>query len=186
LIHNERVRGEAVETAVLLCVPEADELVGAWREKGDPAAAAGVPAHVTLLYPFLDSGRIDAGVLAELAWFFTGVDAFPVRFDDVAEFTESGVLYLDPQGRELDELAAALARRWPECPPYGGAVDAPHAHLTVVHTPDEALRAQAAEAVRPELPLAATAGRAALWRCDEHGRWSEAHVFDLGQVERPD
>lgn len=175
-----------METAVLLCVPEADELVGPWRDKGDPSASLGVPAHVTLLYPFLDSERIDAGVLAELEWFFSGVDAFAVSFVDVAEFAASGVLYLDPQGRELDELAAALARRWPECPPYGGAVDAPHAHLTVVHSPDEALRAEARDALRPDLPLHATAARAALWRCDEDGRWVETEVFDFGLAERPD
>ena len=175
-----------METAVLLCVPEADELVGPWREKADPSAVAGVPAHVTLLYPFLDSERIDAGVLAELEWFFGGIDAFPVSFGTVAEFRSDGVLYLDPEGRELAELAAARARRWPECPPYRGAVDAPHAHLTVVHTPDEDLRAQAAHAVGPALPLSVVVARAALWTCDEHGRWSSAHTFDLGQPERPD
>ena len=175
-----------METAVLLCVPEADGLVGPWREKADPSATAGVPAHVTLLYPFLDSDLVDAGVLAELEWFFSGVDAFAVRFDAVAEFPESGVLYLDPVGRELDELAAALARRWPETPPYGGAVDAPHAHLTVVHTPDAALRAEAGDAVRPGLPLAAVAAQAALWTCDDDGRWSESHVFPFGLAERPD
>lgn len=175
-----------METAVLLCVPEADALVGPWHEKGDPSAAAGVPAHVTLLYPFLDSEQVDAGVLAELTWFFAGVDAFAVTFADVADVQDSGLVYLDPQGHELDELAAALARRWPECPPYGGAVDAPHAHLTVVHTPDEALRRQAAQTVRPELPLTATGHRAALWVCEQSNRWREAHVFELGQAERPD
>ena len=175
-----------METAVLLCVPEADELVGPWRDKGDPSAALGVPAHVTLLYPFLDSDRVDAGVLAELEWFFRGVDAFSVSFDDVAEFAESGVLYLDPSGPGLDELATALARRWPECPPYAGAVDAPHAHLTVVHSPDSALRDEAGDALRPELPLTAVAAKAALWRCDEHGRWIETDVFEFGLAERPD
>ena len=175
-----------METAVLLCVPEADDLVGPWRDKGDPAAALGVPAHVTLLYPFLDSDLVDAGVLAELEWFFRGIDAFPVSFGDVAEFAESGVLYLDPDGRELDELAAALARRWPECPPYAGAVDAPHAHLTVVHSPDAALRGEAGEALRPELPLQATASHAALWRCDGQGQWRETETFAFGLAERHD
>lgn len=119
-----------METAVLLCVPEADGLVGPWRDKGDPSASAGVPAHVTLLYPFLDTSLVDEGVVAELDWFFRGVDAFAVRFDAVGEF--------------------------------------------------------AAEAVRDGLPLAATAARAALWTCDEDGRWTETHVFELGLAERPD
>ena len=173
-----------METAVLLCVPEAEELVGPWRNKADPSAARGVPAHVTLLTPFLPPDRIDAGVLAELSWFFAGVDAFEIRFDAVGEFLEPGVVYLDPVGHELDDLAGALARRWPETPPYEGRVDAPHAHLTVVHNPDAALREQAADAMRPGLPLVATASQAALWTCDEHGRWSEAHTFDFGAPEQ--
>ena len=125
-------------------------------------------------------------MLAELAWFFRGVDAFAIRFDGVDEFPDAGVLYLDPEDRALDDLASALARRWPETPPYAGAVDSPHAHLTVVRTADPALRAEAGTAMQAGLPLAATAARAALWICDEDGRWNEAHVFEFGLAERPD
>lgn len=175
-----------METAVLLCVPEAEELVGPWRDKADPSAAAGVPAHVTLLTPFLPEERIDEGVLAELAWFFSGVDAFRARFETVGEFADSGVVYLDPVGRELDDLAAALARRWPETPPYEGRVDAPKAHLTVVHTADAGLRAEAAEHLEGGLPLEAAIAQAALWVCDEHGHWREQQTFAFGLAERPD
>ncbi|HEX9447459.1 MAG TPA: hypothetical protein VF920_05740 [Dongiaceae bacterium] len=34
-------------------VPEAEALVGALRARFDPSASQCVPAHVTLLYPFL-------------------------------------------------------------------------------------------------------------------------------------
>ena len=61
-----------MESAVLLAVPEAEPLVHEWRAVGDPSAAHGVPAHVTLLYPFLPSDQLDDGVIAELAWFFKG------------------------------------------------------------------------------------------------------------------
>jgi 2'-5' RNA ligase len=172
-----------VETAVLLCVAEAEDLVGPWRDKGEPSAANAVPAHVTLLTPFLPAEAVDEGVLAELRWFFAGVDAFRVSFAGVGEFADSGVLYLDPVGAALDELAESLARRWPETPPYAGRVDAPHAHLTVVRTADAALRAQAAEALRGSLPLDAVSSQAALWSCDEHGLWSEATTFAFGEGE---
>lgn len=49
-----------METAVLLRVPEAEPLVREWRAKGDPSAAHGVPAHVTLLYPFVPSVAANA------------------------------------------------------------------------------------------------------------------------------
>lgn len=164
---------------MLLCVPEAEPVVAAWRAKGDPAAAVGIPAHVTLLYPFLPPDRVDEGVLAEVEWFFHGVDSFEVRFEQVRELEDSGVLYLDPAGGELDDLAAAFARRWPETPPYRGAVTRPHAHLTVVHSDSASMRAAAAEALRPSLPLVARTSQAALWECDETGTWSERQVFSF-------
>lgn len=173
-----------MESAVLLCVPEAEELVGPWRDKADPSAAAGVPAHVTLLTPFLPVDRLDDGVVAELAWFFAGVDAFRVRFDHVGEFPEQGVVHLSPADGALDDLASALARRWPEAPAYAGRVDAPTAHLTAVRSDDAGLREQAAQALAGGLPLEGTIAHAALWVCDEHGQWSEAHVFPFGVAEQ--
>jgi len=170
-------------SAVLLRIPEAEPLVHAWRSTGDPSAARGVPAHVTLLAPFLPAAAVDAGVLGELEWFFAGVDAFRMTFSAVGCFEAEGVVYLDPDGPGLDDLAGALARRWPECPPYGGRHRDPHTHLTVVHTPDAALRTRASAAVERGLPLVAHASHAALWVCDDAGRWSERATFPFGQPE---
>src|SRR4051812_32565116 len=69
----QREQGDDMESAILLAVPEAEPLVHEWRAKGDPSAAHGVPAHVTLLYPFLPVEAIDVGVTAELDWFFRGI-----------------------------------------------------------------------------------------------------------------
>ena len=173
----------AGSTAVLLCVPEAEPVVHAWRSTGDPSAARGVPAHVTLLSPFLPADRIDDGVLAELEWFFAGVDAFEVRFASIGCFHDAGVLFLEPEGNALDQLADALARRWPETPPYGGKHRHPHAHLTVVHTDDDELRTRAGVAVERRLPLRASLEHAALWTCDDEGHWSETVVFPFGPAE---
>ena len=172
-----------MESAVLLCVPEAEPLVGAWRQKAVPSAAKGVPAHVTLLYPFVPAEQLDAGVFAELEWFFKGVDAFPLLFDGVGEFAEEGVVYLEPADRALADLTKALALRWPECPPYAGKHDELVPHLTAVHTSDAALRAEASAALREGLPLQAVAAQAALWECDEHGMWSERATFEFGLHE---
>ena len=174
-----------METAILLCVPEAEPLVHEWRRKGDPSAAHGVPAHVTLLYPFLPLSAIDAGVLEELRWFFRGVDAFPVRFTSVGRFEHEGVVFLRPDSNALLEMSKALARRWPECPPYGGkiAVEELVPHLTIVETDDRALRRSAANAVSPGLPFRMTATEAALWAQDDNGEWSEHTTFPFGPPE---
>jgi hypothetical protein len=174
-----------VESAILLCVPAAEPLVHEWRLKGDPSAAHGVPAHVTLLYPFLPAEQLDDGVVAELRWFFRGIDAFPVRFTSVRRFEAAGVVWLDPESDALLQLTRALARRWPECPPYSGTipVDEIEPHLTIVQTDDRALRQSAANAVSPGLPLEVVASSAALWVQDGDGAWAERTPFPFGPAE---
>jgi hypothetical protein len=170
-----------VETAVLLVVPEADALVDGWRQRSTPPPPPGVPAHVTLLSPFLPQDRVDAGVLAELGWFFAGVDAFRVRFEQVGWFHDTCVVYLDPAGRDLNQLIASLARRWPECPLE---FPDPQAHLTVLQSPDPALRAEAGAAMAPGLPIEVAVTQAELWVRGADGRWSQTAVFPLGEAER--
>ena len=41
------------ESALVILVPEAEPLVRPFRHRFDPSAALGVPAHITLLYPFI-------------------------------------------------------------------------------------------------------------------------------------
>jgi hypothetical protein len=47
-----RRRGQMPLNESALVVPEAEPLVKPFRDRYDPSAAAGVPAHITLLYPF--------------------------------------------------------------------------------------------------------------------------------------
>ena len=41
------------ETALIVEVSEAEEAVHEWRARHDSVAARGVPAHVTVLFPFV-------------------------------------------------------------------------------------------------------------------------------------
>nr|WP_189183206.1 hypothetical protein [Microbispora rosea] len=57
---------EISETALTVEVPSAEPLVRSLRERYDPSAAHGMPAHITIPYPFLRRERLDEGVLAAL------------------------------------------------------------------------------------------------------------------------
>jgi hypothetical protein len=169
-----------VESAILLEVPEAEPLVGALRLEGDVSASLGVPAHVTLLYPFVEEP--EPGVIEELRFFFSGVDGFPLDFSTVGEFPE--VVYLAPdQAGEVSGLIDALARRWPDHPPYGGIFEEVVPHLTVVDTPDRALRARARETVAPGLPVRSLVSEASLWAHEEGERWQCLARFPLAPPE---
>jgi hypothetical protein len=63
------------ESAVLVPVPEAERVVSPHRSRLDRAAALGVPAHVTVLYPFMPPAAITPSVVEALAAAVASVSA---------------------------------------------------------------------------------------------------------------
>jgi 2'-5' RNA ligase superfamily protein len=146
----------ATESAVIVAVPEAEPVVGRYRAQLDQSAARGVPAHITVLYPFLAPERIDTSTLDRLAEAVRPVPGFDCTLTRVAWFDQD-VVWLTP---EPDSPFRTLTRRvlaaFPNHPPYGGAFADPIPHLTVGHqAPLDVLRA-AAEAIEPQLPIRTT------------------------------
>jgi 2'-5' RNA ligase len=136
----------------------AEQLVGSLRARHDPAANAGMPAHVTLLYPFLRPGRIDAGVERSLGEVLTAFSQFEFTLARVGRFP--GVLYLAPEPREaFVRLTEALVARWPGCPPYGGQYEEVVPHLTVAMGTEPP---GVADSLAAALPIRTQADRAAL------------------------
>ena len=88
--------GPGWETALLLPVPAAEPAVGQHRARLDEAARDGVPAHITVLYPFLPPAGIDEALLASLGRLFAGVAAFGFTLDRVGWFGEE-VVWLGPR-----------------------------------------------------------------------------------------
>lgn len=129
-----------------------------------------MPAHITVLYPFLPPDQVDGAVLDELRRLFAGVA--PLRFALAATGRFPGVLYLAPHPAEpFARFTAAVATRWPETPPYGGAHREIVPHLTVAHADDPALLDRLDRELAPQLPLTAVAAevwlleyREAAWR----------------------
>lgn len=171
----------AGQTAIIIPVPEAESAMSRWREKFDDSARAGVPAHVTVIAPFLLLDRI-AAVVQELSELVNGFAAFEATFSRFDEFP--GVLYLAPDdGAPFSQLTEAVARRWPEAPPYAGEVEDPIPHLTVAVGQDPATVADIVRDATAYLPLVSWIGEA--WLLWFDGRtWSRAAVLPLGGAER--
>jgi 2'-5' RNA ligase len=127
------------QSAFILRVPEAEPFVARLRERFDPVARLGVPAHVTLLFPFASPERITAEVLRDAGAIVSAAAAFPFRLARIERFP--GTLYLAPEpAAPFVALTEALARRFPEFPPYEGQFDTIIPHLTVAHGTQEELR----------------------------------------------
>ncbi|WP_330298911.1 2'-5' RNA ligase family protein [Streptomyces sp. NBC_00503] len=144
----------AGQTALIVRIPEAEPVVGEWRDRLDHSARAGVPAHVSVLYPFLDESRITPSTLAALAALLHPLRAFDLRFERTGRFP--GVLYLAPEpGDPLKHLTLAVAGRWPEAPPYGGRYPGVVPHLTVAQRAQEATLDAVETDLRDRLPFTA-------------------------------
>ncbi len=146
-----------LQSALLLLVPAAEPAVGEYRARLDASARDGVPAHLTVLYPFLPPTLIDDAALTSLAALFAGFPAFTFTLDRVGWFAEN-VVWLGPRDEAPFRALTALAfEAFPSCAPYGGRHDDVVPHLTIGHQGGvPALRA-AGDAVRPHLPIEAAA-----------------------------
>ncbi|MFJ4011308.1 2'-5' RNA ligase family protein [Streptomyces sp. NPDC090026] len=162
---EESGRYRAGQTALLTTVAEAEPLVEHWRRRFDASAAAGVPAHVTALFPFLDINLISAAVIADLATLIAGHDPFAVRFGECGRFPD--VLYLAPApDRPLRALTESIAARWPEAPPYGGQFAGVIPHLTVAHGQPSRVFDEVEEELAHRLPVTATISSVSLFVSD--------------------
>lgn len=145
------------ETAVLVPVPEAERVVSPHRSRLDEAAALGVPAHVTVLFPFVPPPAITPAVVDALGAAVAAVRAFGCEFAATSWFGEN-VLYLAPRPDEpFRVLTRAVCAAFPGYLPYDGAVADPIPHLTVGDRPAGGVaELRAAEvAVLPGLPVRA-------------------------------
>jgi 2'-5' RNA ligase len=162
----------------VILVPEAQALYDAWRHRWDPAP--GIPAHVTLLFPFRPAADSDDELLAELRDFFAATEPFDTEFSRVARFEE--VAYLAPDPPEpFVALTQALVDRYPEHPPYGDETfDEIVPHLTIVNRSPPELLDEVERALSSRLPLRTAIREATLFEEDEHGAWSPRATFVLG------
>ena len=164
-------------SAIVITVPEADEVVDRLRTPAKDAGWRRMPAHITLLGPFVPDP--DPGVVEELRFFFSKVDGFALSFSEVREFP--GVVWLAPeQSDELRNLTEALVRRWPDFPAYGGEFDEITPHLTVAHTDDPARASGVREAAQAALPIKASAAEASLWLREPEG-WRKLADFPFAE-----
>jgi hypothetical protein len=172
----------ATETAVIVPIPAADAVVGPYRQALDHSAVWGVPAHVTVLYPFLPPARIAAAVIDGLKGAVAEAGAFECVFSRVAWFGQE-VVWLAPDPAEpFQALTARVWRRFPECPPYGGAHPDVIPHLTIGSTRRAGAPAldRAAAEVAPKLPIAAGVDRVRLIAGNTNpGSWGTVAEFAL-------
>ena len=171
----------ATESALVVAFPTVDAVVSSHRSRFDSGAIRGVPAHVTVLYPFMPPEHLSTAVLDELRDLLGEFPPFDTTFERVDWF-DDGLVYLPPTPDiPCRQLTAAIAVRWPDWPPYGGAHGVPTPHLTIGDNGTRAEHERAAEAVAPALPIDAHSLAVHLYTGSQAPHtWTELAVIELG------
>ena len=159
--------------------PELEEL----RQRHDPVAPTGVPAHVTVLFPFLATSELTPAVRRRLAGICRQVRPFDVRFEDAGRFPSVLWLAPSPAGPFID-LTERVAAAFPDHPPYEGAhADiVPHLTLAIGAGPEidrlERKVARAGVAFRRRVQAVEVIAE------DATGRWHARWRLPLGRLRR--
>jgi 2'-5' RNA ligase len=171
------------QSAILIPVPACEPLVSGFRRRYDPAAADGIPAHITLIYPFAAPADLDAALIEELRTVFDPTAPFTFELVELRQFPET--LYLAPSPDEpFRRLTSRLVEHFPEYPPYRGQFKDVIPHLTVGYQMAgpafEALQREVAAHLTPHFPLRATATEALLMGGRLGSGWSLIERFEFG------
>jgi 2'-5' RNA ligase len=166
-------------SALVLLVPELEPLLADIRSQHDPAAALGMPPHVTLLYPFASPRRLTDEQRTRLRAIAAARPAPELCFAQVQRFPQ--VLWLAPEPVEpLLALTGAFVEAFPAYPPYRGKFATVIPHLTVAQAPEAVLGSLEGEVARRlATPVRSRPDAVALFTT-VGGLWKEVERFPLG------
>jgi 2'-5' RNA ligase len=166
-------------TALVILVPETELLVKEFRDRYDPSAAEGMPAHLTVLYPFKSVDEIGKEVVDALQTLFSRYSRFSFTLEETRRFPTT--LYLTPRPEALfQELTQAVAERYPETPPYEGVFSTVVPHLTIAQVGEsqelDKISDEFDRASRGRLPIHSSAEKVWLMEKQE-GKWKPRLSF---------
>jgi 2'-5' RNA ligase len=165
-----RIRGIS---AVVVLVPDADDILDAVGS----SKSGGMPAHVTVLYPFVSPRRIRQSHCEQLEAIAARTEPFTLELAELDHHELITFLTVHPE-EPLRRLTTAVLDSWPEHPPYGDdEFDVPP-HLTLGY---DVLPDEIADSAEPLLPIESEIDRLVLMLRGLSGRWRVAHEFPLGE-----
>lgn len=165
------------QTALVIPVPAADALLGSVENRHPGTVRAGVPAHVSLLWPFVGAAELDERVTEGLSELVAGHGPMPVEFGEC--YRRGGFIALRPDPIEgLTELTRRTHDRWPALLPYEGRYGDVEPHLTIATRASEETAVTIEQEVSEQLPISAELCE--VWLMAFEKRWTLRRRFALG------
>jgi hypothetical protein len=174
------MNSSGTESVLLVEVPAAEAAVGRHREQLDVNAALGIPAHVTVLSPFMPPQMITPRVLAELEQVFLSIRRFRFQLAATGWFGAQTLWLAPTEPAHFLALTDGVYQAFPAFPPFGGRHDELIPHLTVGHGHSLNDLQAAEKSIQPLLPIEADATTVTLMtEQSAGGQWAKAAVFAL-------
>ena len=169
-------------SGLIIEVPEAEPAVAQHRDRLDANARLGIPAHITVLFPFMPPPAIGPAALTGLEHLLAAFPRFRFQLDRTAWFGDE-VLWLGPRDPSpFRALTRSVADAFPAFPPYEGQFGDSTPHLTIGHEHPVADLRAAEEPVRAYLPIHAQATEVTLMtQQSTGGQWTKAATFTLAR-----
>ena len=170
-------------TALIVVAAAAERAVDPWRRRFDPdAVARRIPAHVTILFPFVPSLDVDADLLERLGALYAPVAPFDYALAFVRRFPAVAWLAPEPATPFISLIERTYAA-FPDYPPYGDRLldPVPHCSIGVVDDPGslDAIVRELETGLESVLPIGCTADETTLLEEQPDGRWSTRATFRL-------
>ena len=182
--------GQPSRTALAVLADAADAVLMPWRRRFHAwSVACGIPAHVTLLHPFVAASAVDDDLVARLRLLYAPFAPFAYDLARVESFP--GVAWLAPEpAAPLLELMAVTHAAFRDHPPYGDPTLEPVPHCTVggdtgdeVDEPGLAMMLEKLRAgLGPSLPIACRADGVTMLVEGVDGTWARGHMFPFGSA----
>ena len=168
------VAASAGRCALVIPVPELEPIVSHWRDRTGHPAGRRMPAHITVMYPFLSSHELSTDV-------YSGSRTVWTYASDRSDFPFAGYLSWGclPRPSPVEEfrgLTERVVEMWPDCSPHEGAHTDVVPHLTLAYTDDAGLVHRIAEEVEPQLPISSALNQACIFELAD-AKWR--HRFSL-------
>lgn len=181
-----RQPADDTESALIIVCPQAEGAVALQRRRYDRAAQFGVPAHVTVTYPFkppMDLTNRDQATLEDL---FSACGAFTVTANRTDWFDDRVVFVALDDNSRVRSLTGAVTTDFPDFPPYRGVYDEVVPHLTIGHDQPLNVLQDAERDVQTRLPIVQEVDHIELWKGPALGgamvpdSWRRTQTYRLG------
>jgi len=163
-------------TALVAPVRAAEPVIGEYRRAHTPSGRAGMPAHVTVLAPFIHASRLDSfdrHTLSDTIGRFRGFD---LRLSSFGVFDDIACLWLRPQpAAPFSEITDALRDVYVEVEYPTDHVP----HVTIGSRLSEKKLEEIKSELAPRLPIRGRVDRVVLYERGADGRWADRYRFRL-------